>query len=264
MIRVIFLAAWAAAAGPWVWAASGGPGGETPPDGGTLLAMGCDKFFAGDLSGAADDWALAHARGQREAGNLAVLALTVLGKEALKGGDYLSAAVHATHGLEVSPSDAVLSALFRLAEDEKRFKKRPDPKSLDASVEQEKLIARVLRIDVASPRLSPGPTGEPEASGSQALLRQVFAEDKDFRLDRMLRAVQQDEDALRAADRARLSRAWRRRRAKYSYQQGLPAYYSGDFETAAKWFREAAALDPNLKEAKAGLKGCEAALGQRN
>lgn len=235
---------------------------ETPIDAAGLLSMGCDKFFSGDLVGASDDWAAAFAGGQKAAGELAVLSLTVLSKEALRSGDFLTAALHAAHGLEVSPKDPSLSSLFARAEDEKRFKRRArSTEGLDASGEQEKLIARVLRIDVASPRLSPGPSGGSEGGGSQELLRQVFAEDKDFRLDRMLRSVQKDEDALRAADRARLSRAWRRRRARYSYQKGLPAYYSGDFETAAKWFREAAQLDPSLKEAKAGLKGCEAALG---
>ena len=262
MTRAALLSLLLAAAMP---ASAAKASGETPLDASGLLGSGCDKFFSGDLVGASDDWASAHAGGQRSAGDLAVLALTVLAKESLRSGDFLTAALHATHGLEVSPKDAVLNDLFKRAEDDKRFQRRKrSAEGLDSSLEQEKLIARVLRIDVASPRLSPGPSGSPETSGSQDLLRQVFAEDKDFRLDRMLQSVQKDEDALRAADRARLSRAWRRRRAKYSYQKGLPAYYSGDFETAAKWFREAAQLDPALKEAKAGLKGCEAALGPKN
>jgi hypothetical protein len=67
---------------------------------------------------------------------------------------------------------------------------------------------------------------------------------------------------LRAADRGKLSAAWRRRRARYSYDQGLPAYYGGDFETAARAFSRALELDPSLDGARAGMKGCRAALAK--
>lgn len=243
---------------------------EPPPeaapargDGPSLLASGCDKFFAGDLAAAADDWAAAHAAGQRQASELAVLSLTVLSKEALKTGDLLSAALHATHGLEVSPEDATLTRLLKLAESDKRFQRREPPaEDADSTAEQERLISRVLKLDMANPRLVPDTGTRREVPGSQTLLRQVFEEDKGFDLERLLQTLQKDEEKIRAADRARLSRAWRRRRARFSYEQGLSPYYSGDFEAAAKWFRQALGLDPSLDSARNGLKGCEAALGK--
>lgn len=223
-------------------------------DGSALLGSGVQKFFGGDLAGAAGDWASAHAGGQPEAGELAVLSLTILCKDALRRGDQASALRHGAHALEVAPQDAGLKALHALAE-----RARGRKKEIDSSAEQDRLVARVLKLDLTTPQLAPGP--EPRAgSGSDTLLRQMLEDDKTFDLPRLLKAVREDEETMRAADQAKLSRAWRRRRARYSYEQGLPAYYAGDFEAAEGLFRQALELDSGLEPARTGLKGCAAAL----
>lgn len=241
------------------WAAAG----EAPRDGHSLLASGNDKFFAGDLEAAAADWAGAAAANQSQAAEFAVLACSVLAKEALRADDGLSALIHAGRGLEVASKDPVLLKLLAYADEGRRSRRQPPEEETDSSQEAERLMGRVLKLDVANPRLLPETGTRREEPGSQGLFRQVFEEDRSFDLERLLKALQEGAEGLRADDRARLSRAWRRRRARVAYEKGLPPYYAGSFEDAARWFRQALRLDPALDRARTGLKECERARAPR-
>ncbi|MBI4422394.1 MAG: tetratricopeptide repeat protein [Elusimicrobia bacterium] len=220
------------------------------------LGSGIERFFKGDLDGAVNDWVASHESGNRTGRELARLGLKILAKDTLQSGDALAARVYIAHGLELSPADTELEALFASAEADSPFQRGSQTRSLDSSAQRESLIRRVLELDLE--RRAKPVEGKPPR---QPMVGELFGKRDKLDVDELLASLASAESA--AAARAKVSAAWHKKRARFRYEQGLSAYYAGDYGSAADHFRQALRLDPALKAAKIGLASCEALGGKR-